>query len=116
VGAERASAIALVRLPSGERILISIGSATARVLDKSTIFAWCFTKTVVSERLDTWQPEYWQCNRFYRRINRAMILDGLLALLSNYHSIDEVRRAWPTLQNPIDVIGRKIFDVPQHKE
>jgi hypothetical protein len=98
---------ALVSLPSGERILISIGSATVRVVDKSTIIRWCFTKVIASERLDKWQPEYWQSNSFYRGINRAMILDGLLVSLLKCNSVNEVRQIWPTLENPILIIDEQ---------
>jgi hypothetical protein len=101
---------ALIDLPSGERIFISIGSATARVVDKSSFIRWCFTKCVVSERLDKWQPEYWRSNSFYRGINRAMILDGLLISLLKCNSINEIRQIWPTLENPI-----LVFDAQTRK-
>src|SRR5208283_3441275 len=78
---------AMVELPSGEQIMISIGSATVKILAKRDFWGWCLPKVIASERLSTWQSKYQRYNGFYRRICRTMILDGLLTLLSTCESI-----------------------------
>jgi hypothetical protein len=96
----------LVDLSSGERILISIGSATVKIMDKSPNAGW-FAKAIASERLDAWQPDYWKLNNFHHQINRNMILEGLVISLSRCRSVDDVRRAWPAMQNPILVVAKE---------
>jgi hypothetical protein len=105
----RAGRFALVVLPSEEQILISIGTSTVKILAKRAIFGWYLPKVVVSQRLSVWQPDYQQYNAMYRRACCTMILDGLLTLLSHYQSIDKLRQAWPTMQNPLAVVGREVF-------
>jgi len=111
----KAGRSALVDLPSGEQIVISIGTATAKVIAKRAIVGWYLPKVVASERLDTWQPEFRQFNELHRRINRDMFLDGVLASLSQCRSIDDIRRAWPTMQNPILVVAKEKLDIHGHK-
>src|SRR5262249_30195886 len=102
---EKKGPCAMRVLPSGEQILISIGSATAKILVKRPLFGWLFPKVIVSEQLSAWQPEYPRYNVFYRQICQSMVLDGLLTSLSQCQSLKELQQCWKTMQNPIAVAG-----------
>ena len=108
----KAGRFALVGLPSGEQIVISIGSVTAKILAKRAVVGWYLPKVVAFERLSTWQSEYPHQNSFHRGICRGLVLEGLLALLSNCQSVDEIRQAWPRMENPLAVVGRAMVDMP----
>jgi hypothetical protein len=99
---------ARLRLSSGETLVISIGYATAKVFSDRALVGWLLPKTVVAEKLSVWQPDYLQYNAFYRKLCRAMILEGLLGQVCECGSIDQVRQKWRTLQNPV-VAGAWIF-------
>jgi hypothetical protein len=96
---------AMIALPSGERIIISIGSATAKILVRRSVFGWLLPRTIASEQLSAWQSEYPQYNDFYRQICRGMVLEGLLASLSHCQSIAELQAAWAVMKNPVAVTG-----------
>jgi hypothetical protein len=104
---------AKLALPSGEHLVISIGSATAKVFAKRGVAGWLIPRVIASERLWVWQSDYRSFNSFHRQLSRAMILDGLVDLLSAYRSTDDVRKAWPSLQNPVVVAGREILGLPR---
>ena|SRR2546422_723062 len=108
----KAGRFALIGLASGEQIVISIGSATAKILAKRAFVGWYLPKVVASERLSTWQSEYPHQNGFYRGICRGLVLEGLLDLLSNCQSVDEIRQAWPRMENPLALVGREMLGIP----
>ena len=99
--------------PSGEHIVISIGSATAKILAKHSVFGWLLPRVIVSERLSVWQSDYPRYNGFHRRLCRDMVLEGLLSSLSHCRSIEQIRQAWLTMQNPVAVIGMAMMGISQ---
>ena len=100
---------AMLALYSGEQIIISVGTATAKVVMKHPIFGWYFPKTIASERLATWQPEYEKYSNLHRNISRKLVLDGLIKTLSSVRSIEEIRQVWLSIKNPIVVVGRDLL-------
>ena len=98
-GARAASLI----LHSGEQVVISIGPTTAKVCVSRPLFGWFLPRVVASERLSKWDDRYSQSNAFYRDVFQAMILDGLLSLVSRFRSVAELQLAWSVLRNPIEV-------------
>src|SRR5207249_8007270 len=95
--------MALMALRSGEQILISIGTASAKVFRRSRLFGWTIPKRCVSKPIAVWEKRYTQFNNLHRTICRGMVLDGLLDLVSRAESIDELCLAWSVLKNPLEV-------------
>lgn len=104
---ERGRAAFLV-LPSGEPIVISVGTASAKVFTSSTE-DWHLPKVIVSQPIEVWEPSFRRLDRLHRYACGYMVLDGLLSLLSRCRSIDELRLSWPGLENPIGVAGRELI-------
>jgi hypothetical protein len=100
---------AMLALISGEQVLISIGSLGVKILSQRPIAGWLWPKTIASKQLSAWHPEYLKQNSFDRKISRGMALEGLIALIMNCKSVDEIRHTWPTMQNPITSIAREVF-------
>jgi hypothetical protein len=59
-----------------------------------------------------WQSHYPQYNKVHRLSCRIIALDGLLELLSRYETMEEIREAWPMIQNPLAVVAQQMFAVP----
>ena len=108
---EKAGRFARVDLPSGEQIVISVGSATAKILSERAVLGWLLPRVIVSQRLSAWQSDYPRYNSFHRRLCRAMVLEGLLASLSRCRSIEEIQQSWQTMRNPIAVIGFEMMGI-----
>jgi hypothetical protein len=113
---EKSGRFAMIALVSGEQILISVGTATAKVLIKRPLFGWVFPKTIISERLSVWQPEYPRYNGFNRRRCRSMALEGLLLSLSHCKSVIQIQHAWKTMRNPIAIVGLAMMKESQVEE
>lgn len=94
---------AYIVLPSNERIIISIGTLTVKVLTKRSIIGWKFPKVIVSQSIASWEERFDKFDRLRRFGCGAMILDGLLCLVSSFKSIEELRLAWPVLRNHLEV-------------
>jgi hypothetical protein len=107
---------AKIGLPSGEEIVISIGTADAKIFAKRGVFGWFLPRVIVSKRLSVWRSDYRQYNGFHRRLCRGMVLEGLLASLSHCRSIDEIQRAWQTMQNPVAVTGMAMMKISQRSD
>jgi hypothetical protein len=106
---------AFLILPSGEPIMISVGTATAKVFTKRPIFGWHFPKVIVSQPIKDWEPTFPTLDRLHRYACVAMVLDGLLSLLAPCKSIAELRLEWPVLlrdprRHPIAVAAMGSFD------
>jgi hypothetical protein len=84
---------AYIVLPSSEPIVISIGTSTVKVFTKRAIFGWRFPKVIVSQSIATWEPRFDKLDRLRRFGCGAMVLDGLLSLVSRCRSLDELRLA-----------------------
>lgn len=107
---------AKIGLLSGEEIVISIGTANAKIFAKRGVFGWFLPRVIVSEQLSVWQSEYRRYNGFHRRLCRGMALEGLLALLSHCRSIDEIQQVWQTMQNPVAVTGMALMKTSQKSD
>ena len=101
--------VAKIELPSGEQVLISIGTASAKLYRKNRLFGWFLPRSFVSKPLVEWDPRYCHVSGFDRDVFRGMILDGLLSLLSRFKSIDELNRGWPTMKNPMEVASLEFY-------
>lgn len=101
--------LALLRLRSGDALLISIGTTSAKVFKRNPLFGWALPKRCVSRPLVEWEERYAQFNNLHRAICRGMLLDGLLDLISRAESIDELCLAWPFIKNPLEVASVKLF-------
>lgn len=95
--------VASIGLQSGEHVVISIGTATAKVFVRRPLFGWWLPRVVASARLSKWDDRYLRYNALYRGVLRAMILDGLLSLVSRCSSVAELQLAWCVIRNPIEV-------------
>jgi hypothetical protein len=96
-------------LPSGEQIVISIGTTSAKIFRRRALVGWFAPKCCVSKSLVEWEPRYQQFNGLHRTICRGMVLDGLVDLVSRAKSIGELRLAWCALKNPLEVSSVALF-------
>jgi hypothetical protein len=101
--------LAVLMLRSGEQVLISIGTTSAKVFRRSSVFGWRFPKCCVSKTLVSWDSRYTQFDNFHRAVCRGMVLDGLLSLISRVESIDELCLAWCAFRNPLEVAASELF-------
>jgi tetratricopeptide (TPR) repeat protein len=99
----------MLALASGDQVIVSIGSSTVRILAKRGIVGWTVPRVIASQRLSVWHSEYHRFNSLHRQLCRAMILDGLLDLLSVCRSPDEIRQVWSGLDNPLAGVAREMF-------
>jgi hypothetical protein len=101
---------AYIVLPSNEHVIISIGTSTAKVFTKRRILGWWFPKVITSQSIAIWEPTFDKLDRLPRFLCCAMVLDGLLSLVSKCKSLDELRLVWPVIRNPLDVSAADMFD------
>ena|SRR6266446_4924921 len=101
--------VAKLLLTSGEQIVISIGTTSAKIFRRSALFGWFAPKCCASKSLVEWEPRYTQFSGFDRAICRVMVLDGLVDLVSRAHSIGELSLAWCAIQNPLEVASVALF-------
>jgi hypothetical protein len=101
--------VAMLMLPSAEPLLISIGTTSAKIFRRRTLFGWFLPCCVASQSLSAWEPRYKQFNSLHRTICRGMVLDGLVDLVSRAKSIDELRLAWCALKNPLELSSVALF-------
>jgi len=94
---------AYIVLPSNEDVIISIGTLSVKVLTRRSIMGWKFPKVIVSSSIAAWEERFDKFDHLRRFGCGAMILDGLLCLVSSFKSIEELRLAWPDLGNPLEV-------------
>jgi len=102
---------AYIVLPSSEPIVISIGTLTVKILTKRAIFGWLFPKVIVSQSISTWEQGFNKLDRLRQFGCGAIVLDGLLSLVSRCRSLDELRLAWPVLRNPLDAWAAEKLDM-----
>ncbi len=107
--------VARLAFRSREQIMISIGTASAKLFRPSRLFGWLFPRCCASKSLAEWDPRYTQFDAFHRNISRGMALDGLLDLVTRADSISELRLAWCAIRNPFEVasVGTIPTDVPR---
>jgi hypothetical protein len=101
--------LAVLRLDSGEEVLVSVGAATARVYRRNTLFGWFLPKRLLSQKLVSWDKNFATSTGFYREAFRKMFLDGLVNLVSQFKSIADVQVGWPTMKNPMEVASLRFF-------
>lgn len=102
--------VATLALRSGESIMLSIGTTTAKIFRRNSIFGWLFPKRLASHPLVAWDPRYPKFRDLERDVCKGMALDGLLSLISSVESINELCRTWPALGNPVEVGAIMMFD------
>lgn len=102
--------LTMLALRSGEQVLISIGTTSAKVSRRNSLFGWFLPKCCVSKPLVAWDARYTQFDTFHRAICRGMVLDGLLSLISRVDSIDELCLAWCVIKNPLQVAAVELFE------
>jgi hypothetical protein len=94
---------ALLVLPSGEQLIISVGTASAKICVTRAVFGWRLPRVIASEQLSKWEGQYDQLPALQREAVRAWVLDGLVSLVSGFASVAELQLAWSVLRNPIEV-------------
>ena len=96
--------VASIVLRSGEHVVISIGTDTAKIFTRRPLLGWWLPRVVVSEQLSKWDNRYLQFNDLYRGVLRAMILDRLLILVLRCSSVIEFANSlsWDS-GNPIEI-------------
>jgi hypothetical protein len=99
----------MLMLPSTEPLLITIGTTSAKIFQRSRLFGWFIPRCVASKQLSAWEPRYAQFNSLHRTICRGMVLDGLVDLVSRAKSIGELGLAWCALKNPLEVSSVALF-------
>ena len=99
---------AYLLLPSNEKIIISIGTETVKILTRRPIIGLIFPKTVAFQKIEYWANDslrpyitYANLNRMQRYASGCTALDGLVDLMSRCKSISEIQLAWPDLYNPL---------------
>jgi hypothetical protein len=95
--------VASITLPSGEMLIVSIGTTTAKILIKHPIFGWFFPKIVGKKNLSDWVPGFLTLPRLQRFAAGAMVLDGLVSLSARANSAAELSLAWTVLRNPVEI-------------
>jgi hypothetical protein len=101
---------AFLVLPSGEPIVISVGTTTVKVLTRRQIVGWRLPKVIESQPIESWEPSFPTLDRLHRYACGSMVLDGLLSLLSRCQSIADLRLTWPALRNPVAVAAIESLD------
>ena len=94
---------ALLVLRSGEPLIISVGTTSAKLCVRRPIFGWHLPRVIASEQLSKWERQYNQLTALQREAIRAYVLDGLLSLVSGFASLAELQLAWRVLRNPLEV-------------
>ncbi len=90
-------------LPSGEQVLVSIGTAPAKVFVKRPIFSWFFRRRLPRSK-SLFGTVVSKANMALRRCClRLMVLNGLIELVSGCGSVSGLKAAWSILENPIAV-------------
>ena len=99
---------AYLLLPSNEKIIISIGTKTVKILTRRPVIGWISPKTVAFQKIEYWANDSLRPYRSYANLNRmeryacgCMALYGLVDLMSRCKSISEIQLAWPDLYNPL---------------
>ena len=94
---------ALLVLRSGESLIISVGTSSAKLCVRRPILGWRIPSVIASEQLSKWERQYNQLTALQREAIRAYVLDGLLSLVSGFASLAELQLAWRVLRNPLEV-------------
>ena len=96
---------AFLVLPSREQVVISVGTDTAKIIVRRPIIGWLFPKTIASQQITVWAPEFPELDQLRRFACGSMVLDGLIELVSECRSLSEIKSIWHSLRNPIGVAG-----------
>ncbi len=93
--------IALIVLPSGENLIISIGAFTAKIMRPRKFFGVFFPKVLLANNITAWEPAYQTQPAMAKEGTRLYLLAGLIMILSKCKTTKEVAMIWPTIENPI---------------
>lgn len=80
--------VALVRLPSQEQIIISMGESSMKVFRKGWLFGWARPKTLLS--VDLAAIGWHQCIPLTRAVISVLLIARSVDLLTQVHSIREI--------------------------
>ena len=111
----KAPDVATLLLASGEQVVISVGTTSAKTFRRRALLGWLVPRCCAAKSLVEWEPRYTRFSTFDRRICRAMVLDGLLDLVSRIESIAELCVAWCVIRNPVQVAALAMFTQTFHK-
>jgi len=95
--------VAFLMLPSGEQPVVSVGTATVKVCRRRAVFGRRLPKTIASQLIASWHPDFASLGNIQRWASRCMVFDGLVDLLSRCQSLSELQLAWPVIRNAIEV-------------
>ena len=105
----RETRFAMLQLSSGEQVLISVGTGTAKILARRRILGWLVPRCIATRSLVEWEARYREYNKLHRVVCRGMVLYGLLNLIAPIGSVDGIRLAWPALRNPLEIASLGLF-------
>lgn len=80
--------VALVRLPSQEQIIISMGTSTMKVFSKTRFFGWSRPKTILS--VDLMPFGWFECIPMTRVIMSILLITKSVDLLTQAQSIRDI--------------------------
>jgi hypothetical protein len=114
---------ALIRLPSQEVLLVSIGTSTMKVFDctrrlrwsrlRVVLFGWLLSKTVLCADLSHFGCGYKQRNRIARATSSVVLLVATVDLLTQARSVREVREKYTRNWSEIlkETFGKHFLDL-----
>lgn len=83
---------ALLQLPSGSEIMISMGATTVKFLKKG-LLGYVTPKTILSKQIADWDKRYLSHNALVREGVKLHLLTGLIFDLSKIKSENEIEQA-----------------------
>jgi hypothetical protein len=86
------SEYALVQLPTGTELMISMGATTVKFLKKG-LLGYVTPKTILSKQIADWDNRYLSYDAFGREGAKLHLLTGLIIKLSKIRSENEIEQA-----------------------
>ena len=83
---------ALVRIPSGTELMISMGATTVKFLKKG-LLGYVTPKTILSKQISDWDSRYISYDSLRREGIKLNLLTGLIIKLSKIRSENEIEQA-----------------------
>jgi hypothetical protein len=107
---------AVIALPSGEELFLSLGLNTIKVMEKRGVFGFFLPRVIAKKKISEWAPAYRELQGIPRLFMATLLLDGLIWIISKMDSSSHVKMGWCVLRNPLDVAMEEkddFLDVPQ---
>lgn len=83
---------ALVQLPSGTDLMISMGATTVKFLKKG-LLGYVTPKTILSKQISDWDEQYLSYDALGREGVKMPLLTGLIIKLSKIRSENDIEKA-----------------------